>query len=468
MAEPFLKIPAFFVPVDSIRIEADVTDLEIEGEIPKELQGTFFRSGPNAFYPTLKDDNIINGDGVVQKWTIENGHVHFSNRYVRTERHMCERKAQRRLFGKYRNPYTDDPSVAHVKDRDNTANTNAWMHAGKLFALREDSHPTEIDPFTLETKGTWDFDGKLEAKSVTAHPKLDPVTGEWWSHGFFAKGDLANNDMCLQVISPGGELTRQEFFKAPFAGLTHDFAITREHVIIPVMPMTVDIERIKAGGDFFAYDPDVKSHFGIMPRNGSTSEMRWFKMPNAFMGHIMNAYTEGDKVIMDCTISRGNGFIFFKDVNGNPTSVEDSIATVSRLTFDLSSDDETFTIEPFEQAVGEMPRIDPRYITQKHRHGFMMLPDGLAHLDWETKEFTKYAIEGGMSGEPIFVPRSPDAPEGDGFLIGVVARFGKNRSDLVILDAQKLDAGPVAVAKLPFESPKAFHGNWYPKTFLKD
>lgn len=460
MPERFYDIPGFFGPVQSVRFEADIFDLEIVGEVPEELNGTFYRAGPNSFYPTLPDDNIINGDGVVQKYAIADGHVDFSCRYVRTERNVLERAARRRLFGKYRNPYTDDPSVSQVQDRDNTANTNAWFHAGRLFALREDSHPTELDPETLETLGTWDFDGALQAKAVTAHPKRDPVTGEWWSHGFFASGDIVNHDMCLQVISAEGKLERQEWFKGPYPGLTHDFAVTREHVIFPVMPMTAEIERIRAGGDFFAYDPELPCCFGIMPRNGTASEMRWFKMPNAFMGHIMNAYTDGDKVVVDCTISHGNGFRFFKDVNGKETSIEDSIATVSRLTFDMSKPDETFTIEPFPGAVGEMPRCDPRYAMSKYRYGFMMLPDGLAKLDWETGEFTKHALENGMSGEPVFVPRSADAPEGDGFLMGVVSRHGMNRADLVIIDTQDFAGKPRAIAKLPFDAPKAFHGNF--------
>jgi carotenoid cleavage dioxygenase-like enzyme len=458
--EKFHEIAGFFGPVKSARYEADVFDLEVEGELPAELDGTFYRSGPNSFYPTLEGDNIINGDGIVQKWAIADGHVDFSCRYVRTERYQLERAARRRLFGKYRNAYTDDPSVAGAKDRDNTANTNAWMHAGRLFALREDSHPTELDPATLETIGTWDFGGKLQARAVTAHPKLDPVTGEWWSHGFFASGDIVNHDICLQVIDAKGELVRQEWFRGPYPGLTHDFAVTREHVIFPVMPLTADLERIKDGGDFYAFDPDLPCCFGIMPRNGSAKDMRWFKMPHAFMGHIMNAYTDGDKVILDCTISHGNGFRFFKDVNGNDTEIADSIATVSRLTFDLSSPSEEFTIEPFAGAVGEMPRCDPRYAMSKYRVGYMMLPDGLARLDWETGELTKHQLVGGASGEPIFVPRSADAPEGDGFLIGVVSRHGENRADLVVLDTRDLSAEPLAIARLPFDAPKAFHGNW--------
>lgn len=462
MPEKFHDIAGFFGPVKSARYEADLFDLEVIGVIPPELNGTFFRSGPNAFYPTLEGDNIINGDGIVQKFAIAGGHVDFSCRYVRTERYQLERAARRRLFGKYRNAFTDDPSVADAKDRDNTANTNAWVHAGRLFALREDSLPTELNPETLETIGTWNFGGKLQAKAVTAHPKLDPVTGEWWSHGFFASGDVVNHDMCLQVIDAQGDLVRQEWFRGPYPGLTHDFAVTREHIIFPVMPLTADIDRMKAGGDFYAFDPDLPCCYGIMPRDGSATEMRWFKMPHAFMGHIMNAYTDGDKVILDCTISHGNGFRFFKDVHSNETPVADSVATVSRLTFDLSSDSETFTVEPFAGAVGEMPRCDPRFGMSKYMVGFMMLPDGLARLDWETGKLTKHHLTDGASGEPIFVPRSPDAPEGDGFLIGVVSRHGQNRADLVILDTANLAGEPLAIARLPFDAPKAFHGNWVP------
>jgi carotenoid cleavage dioxygenase-like enzyme len=462
MPEKFYDIPGFFGLVKPMRFEADVYDVEIEGEVPPELNGCFFRSGPVAFYPTIEDDNLINGDGLVQKYAIADGHVDFSCRYVRTARYELERKARRRLFGKYRNPYTDDPSVADVDQRDNTANTNAIMHGGKLFALREDSLPTEMNPETLETIGTWNFGGKLEARSVTAHPKFDPVTGEWWSHGFFATGDVESPDLCLQVINASGEMVRQHWFKGPYPGLTHDFAVTREHVIFPVMPLTTDMDRIKAGGDFYAYDPDLPCCYGIMRRDGDGSDMRWFKMPGAFMGHIMNAYSDGDKVFVDATISTGNGFPFFKDVKGEETAAEDAVATVSRLTFDLSKNASDFTIEPFAGAVGEMPRCDPRYSMSRYRYGFMMLPDGLARLDWETGKLTKHQLIGGASGEPVFVPRSADAPEGDGFLMGVVTRFAENRADLVILDAQNLDGPPLAVAKLPFNAPKAFHGSWAP------
>jgi carotenoid cleavage dioxygenase len=464
MPEKFYDVPGFFFKVKPMRFEADARDLEVIGQIPKELEGTFYRCCPNAQFPTIEHDNITNGDGMVTMLRIENGHADFKSRWVRTERFERERQARKRLFGLYRNPYTDDPSVADATDRDNTANTNAVMHAGRLFALREDSRPTELDPDTLETKGVWDFAGRLRSKAVTAHPKFDPVTGEWWSHGFFADKDLVNNKMCLQVIDKDGVLQREEWFDAPYAGLTHDFAVTRQHVIFPLMPLTVDPQRVQAGGDFYAYDPEKPCYFGIMRRDESVQNIRWFKRQNAFCGHIMNAYTEGDQVVVDCTISHGNGFSFFKDVNGQVTPPHEGVATLSRLTFDLSSPSDSYTVEPFAGAIGEMPRIHPGHYMSKYRYGYMLaIPGGIGRLDWETHTLQVHKLERTACGEPVFVPRGSTSAEGDGFVLSLVDRLDDNRSDLLILDAMNMTGEPLAVVKLPFRAPKAFHGSWVPR-----
>lgn len=199
VTEPFLPVPSFYGTIPAYRFEADVFDCEVVGEIPPQIEGAYFRAGPDTQYPTMEGDNIINGDGMVSAFYFRGGHVDFSCRYVKTQRLLAERAARRRLFGKYRNPYTDDPSTKGM-DRDNTGNTNAFFHAGKLFALREDSRPHEIDPFTLETGPQFDFGGKLRSLSLTAHPKVDPVTGEWWSFGLFSQKRL-EGEMSLQVCS---------------------------------------------------------------------------------------------------------------------------------------------------------------------------------------------------------------------------------------------------------------------------
>lgn len=67
-----------------------------------------------------------------------------------------------------------------------------------------------------------------------------------------------------------------------------------------------------------------------------------------------------------------------------------------------------------------------------------------------------------MTSEPVFVERGPGAAEGDGWILAVVYRGNENRSDLVVLDAQAIDKGPIATAELPRRVPFGFHGNWAP------
>ena len=142
------------------RIEADVFDLEVEGEVPAALNGAFYRCGPDPRYPPrLGDDININGDGMVTRFRFSDGHVDFRSRYVRTEKFRLESGARAALFGAYRNPYTDDPRVAG-RDR-TTANTNVVFHAGRLFALKEDGLPHELHPETLETLGRYDYGGGM-------------------------------------------------------------------------------------------------------------------------------------------------------------------------------------------------------------------------------------------------------------------------------------------------------------------
>jgi len=464
MSEPFQPIQSFYggseVP---LRFEADIYDCEVIGKIPVELEGTLYRLGPDTQYPTLQGDVIINGDGMISAFDFREGNVSFKNRYVKTERLLKERQAHHRLFGRYRNRHTDAIDTQGV-DRDNTGNTTALFHAGKLFALREDSLPHQIDPDTLATLPKWDFAGAIKSTGITAHPKIDPVTGEWWSYSFFARGTL-DPDMALQVIDAKGRLRREEFFRAPYGGVAHDFGVTREHVIFVVMPLTVDPERIDAGGDFYAYDPDLPSLWGIMRRDAGVGSIRWFRLKDCFSGHVMNAYTEGDRVHIDATISPGNAFTFFKDVKGNPTDPRQGIAQMTRLSFDLSSRTDHVVRRPFPGAIGEMPRCDPRRTMSKYRFGYFKTRDGLARLDWQTGELLAHATPGSRGAqEPVFVPRNAESPEGDGFVLSLVNMPTEGIAELRVLDAIRFDQEPVARVRLPFRQPMAFHGNFVSRT----
>lgn len=463
----FYPSESFYGQQQPSRFEADVYDCEVIGAIPPSIEGSLFRSGPDRQYPTMEGDVLINGDGMISAFHFENGHVDFRSRYVRTARFLAERKARRRLYGKYRNPVTDEPD-APPHDRDNTGNTTAFFHAGKLFALREDSRPHRIDPETLETGPIHDFDGALQSLCLSAHPKIDPVSGEWWSFGLFNRRQF-DGDMALMVADRTGKLVREEEFHSPYPGLAHDFAVTQDHVVFAVMPLTVDAARVAAGGDFYAYDPALAPAWGVMRRDASTASIRWFSVPEGFSGHILNAYSEGDTVHVDATISPGSAFRFFRDVNGHSVDPRLGIPTITRLSFDLATpSNDPVSRTPFPGAHGELPRADDRFQTLPYRYGFFKTQTGVARLDWRTMQLAEHRLDdiGGSAQEPIFVPRSPDAPEGDGHVLTLVTFPRENRCALYILDAMDMAGPPVARVLLPFNLYSAFHGWFVPAADL--
>lgn len=467
MPEVFQAFHSFGLQKRSpMRFEADVFECEVEGEIPAELQGAYYRTGGDRQFPTLEDDIILNGDGMFSMFRFDKGHVTYRSRYVQTERLKAEREARRRLYGTYRNKYTDDESVSNLPDRDNTGNTYAFAHHGELYALREDSRPYRLDPETLETLDPGEF-GALKSTALTAHPKIDPKTGEWWSYGVFAGGE-PTTDASLHVFDKTGRLIREDWFQTPYPGLSHDWGVTRDHLIFPIMPLTADDARLRAGGDYYQYDPDLPSKWGVMPRDGDpTRDMRWFDIPGIVMGHVMNAYSKGDKVVIDTPCSPGNCFSFFKDKNGNQPSPPETVTQITRIIFDLSKpDSEAVSLHPVNGALGDMPRIDDRFAMEKYRIGYFALRDfpqmGIGQINWETGDLKVHELEGAASQEPLFVPRSADSAEGDGFVLVAVDRMAEKRMDLLILDGNDVSRPPLATIKLPFAQPMAFHGCWMP------
>jgi carotenoid cleavage dioxygenase-like enzyme len=470
----------FFAP---LRFEADIHDCEVEGRIPLDLDGSFYRTCIDRRYPQRMPNDIpYNADGAVDLFRFRNGHVDFRTRYIRTPRYVAERAARRALFGVYRNKYTNDPSVAGVSM--NTGNTTPLLHAGKLYCLKESSPPMRVDPHSLKTLGEYDFDGKLEAKTFTAHPKIDPISGEMIAFSYEAKGDLTD-DISVQFFAPGGQLTRQLWFKAPIVSMMHDFAITQRHIILPTTAMVTSLDRLKQGLNHWAYDRSVPAWVGILPRDGNAEDVRWFKGPHdrAMLIHVTNARTEGNKVILDAPVARGNFNPQFPNLDGSAFDDEARRNTIRRWTFDLSKrGDEAWEEEILfaEVKPTSFTRMDDRYLTLPFRYSFSLMSDPAVplrdaggrtlrgevpnmwyRLDYQSGRIDRFSAgpSCGLS-EPQFVPRRQDAAEGDGYLIGVANDFAQMKSELVIADALQLAAGPIGRVKLPFRLHMQVHGCW--------
>src|SRR5665213_681423 len=217
MTKPFPQTMDFSGFNAPSRIEGEVFDLVIEGELPADIEGHWYRSIPDPQYPPKRGwDTYLSGDGMVSLFSFEDGHVDFRQRYVMTERLKRDRAARRSVHGLYRNPYTDDDGF--FGESRTASNTTPVFHAGKLLATKEDDRPYRIDPETLATIGPYDFDGALKSQTMTAHCRIDPETGELFFFGYEA-GGLATRDVAFCVADKDGKLVSEEWFDAPFVSL---------------------------------------------------------------------------------------------------------------------------------------------------------------------------------------------------------------------------------------------------------
>jgi len=462
------------------RFDAELLDCEVEGELPADMDGMFVRVGGEWYYPPkYPDDAVIHADGYISSFRIRNGRVSYRGRFVHTPRFEANLAAGRQQFGYYRNPFTHEPQVQGLDAT--VSNTAPLAHAGMLFTLKEDALPYRIDPETLDTIGPWDFEGGYRAQTFTAHPKIDPISGELITLGYEATGP-ASDDVFLYFIDPAGKVAREVRFKVPYVSIIHDFAVTQEHVIIPFACYTTDIERLKAGKIHWAWDRSRPSMIGIMRRDGDGSDIRWFTGPERCMMHTFNAYSEGNRVILYAPFYESNFFPFFPNVDGSPWDPSRAVAYVRRLTFDLDKPDDGWDEEiVFPMPISDLGKIDHRYLTLPQRYAFThfedrTLPftapvrDGFngkisncyGRFDLHTGELSSVFVGDHHSlQECSFVPRRGSIEEGDGYLVGTATNLKQKRTELIVVDATRLSDGVIARVHLPFLTGAQVHGCWF-------
>ncbi len=481
MALSYADYPALQGDFEPARFNSSVFDCEVVGTIPEGLNGTFYRAGAEWFYPPrFPDDSPFAADGIITSFRIAGGCCDFAARFIETPRYLANKAARRQLFGYYRNPFTHEREMqGKFNTFDTASNTNVIWFAGKLLALKEDAPPMEIDPVTLETRGFHDFAGGYKAPTFSAHPKVDGRTGEMITYGYEAEG-LASNAIWLYTIDPDGTVTSERRLAAPYLSMVHDIAISHNYILIPVYGMVSSLERLREGKIHWGWDTTVPSHIGVLPRNGSAGDVRWFTGPPMAMVHTFAATDHNGVITLDAAVSDGNPFPFFPDVHGRPFDGAAARTTIRRYTIDMNGSDAGWREERrFPDKAGALSRIDDRFMGHDYRYGLLGFADeylpfageaggrrpvnSLGRFDFATGE-----VEAMFAGpeyglqEVTFAPRSPDAPEADGWVMAVATNYETMKSELVIGDTANLTAGPVARVRLPFKAPGQIHGNWVP------
>jgi carotenoid cleavage dioxygenase len=304
----------------------------------------------------------------------------------------------------------------------------------------------------------------------TAHPKVDPATGELLFFGYGTPDDLGAG-MSYGTIDASGNVTRFDRFEAPYASMVHDFMFTEAHVLFPVMPLTASLERARRGLPPFAWEPGRGTRVGVMRRDAGTESIEWWSAPSCYVFHVMNAWEANGRIHADVMQFATPPKFTWPD--GSP--IEDQgPARPCRWTFDLNGAERAVKQEWLSDATGEFPRIDERFAGSAYRHGWFAghAEDApfsrIVHIDHHTQAVESYDLAvSDCTSEPVFVASSADAPEGDGWILAVVYRGKTRLSDLLIFDALQVSKGPVASVAVPYRVPNGFHGNWVPAGALQ-
>lgn len=432
-----------FAPVED---ELTAFDLPVSGEIPSDLQGRFLRIGPNPVNnPDPDTHHWFLGSGMAHGLRLDNGKARwFKSRYVRDDM-VVQAKGWPPVAG---------PRSA-LDIGSGIANTNILAHNGRTFALIEGGNlPVELDA-EMETLGRTDFEGTLPG-GLSAHPHLDPDTGELHSAVYSPFWNY------IQYVVIGKDFRVRKTVNIPVPGfpMVHDCMITANYFVVMDLPVILDADVAVQGYQLpYQWHPEYGARVGLLPREGAAEDISWHELEPCFVFHPMNAFEDEDgNVIMD--VVRYDS-LFAADMRG-PGGGR---SRLDRWTIDRSRP--RVHEQCLDDAMQEFPRIDERLTGKPYRYGYTAkLADDLTALG-----LRKHDLASGTSWlhsegehrvfmEPVFVPRSANAAEDDGWILAYVYDKRTDKSDVVILAAQDFAAGPIATVHLPRRVPYGFHGNW--------
>ncbi|MDH3753429.1 MAG: carotenoid oxygenase family protein [Acidimicrobiia bacterium] len=453
--------------------EYDAWDLDVEGEIPDDLNGVYLRNTENPLLAPIDRYHPFDGDGMLHSMTFEAGDAIYRNRFVRTDGFLAEQEAGESLWA----GIAEDPALAKrpegwgarrgMKD---ASSTDVVVHAGvALTSFWQCGDLYRFDPSTLDGRGKADFGGRFPPEGVSAHTKVDEHTGELLFFNYSTDAPY----MHYGELGPEGTLTNYIEVPLPGPRLPHDMAFTEHYAIVNDCPMFWDPRALDAGRHITRFFPDLPTRFGVIPRGGSTHEIRWFEAEPTFVLHWINAYEDGDEIVLDGFFEHDPSPRLPADATVDERLFRylDLFALDSRphrWRFDLTTG--TCREEPLGDNVREFGMINGRHAGRRHRYSYDALPvegwfgfRGVVKHDLETGREEIYELPDGVYGsETVMAPRDGADHEDDGYLITFTVDVDRDRSECLVLDAAQPGAGPLARLALPERICSGTHATWAP------
>jgi carotenoid cleavage dioxygenase len=452
-----------------LKEEVDAFELDVlEGVLPQDLDGVYLRNTENPLHEPLGRYHPFDGDGMIHQIDFRRGHVAYRNRFVQTRCLEAEQEANQSLWGGLADPAGTSlrPGFgAHGALKD-TASTDVIVHAGVALAtFYQCGEAYQLDPVTLEPLG---IAGWAPLEGVSAHPKVDLRTGELLFFNYSSYAPF----MHYGVVDRHRRRVHYVPIALPGSRLPHDMSFSEHYSILNDFPAFWDAKLLARGVHAVRMHRDLPSRFAVIPRYGRPEEVRWFDAEPTYVLHFLNAYEEGNELIMDG---------YFQD-DPTPPPLTDAPAGFAHLMAYL--DEHSFRPRlhrwRFDLATGrtreehldtqllEFGTINQAWCGRRNRYTYSttavpgwFLFDGFVKHDFDTGKVAIVKLARGRFGsEPVFAPRVGATVEDDGYLISFITDENTQTSECIVIDAQHFSDGPVCRIALPHKLSSGTHSWW--------
>ena len=456
--------------------EYDAEDLDVVGTIPADLDGVYLRNTENPVHASLGNYHPFDGDGMLHAIHFHGGRASYRNRFVRTDGLAAENEAGAPLWAGLAEPPARslrDGWGARTRMKD-ASSTDVVVHAGVAkSSFYQCGDLYRLDPRTLDDRGRESWDGRFPAEGVSAHTKVDEHTGEM----LFFNYSTAAPYMHYGVVDADDRLAHYVDIPLPGPRLPHDMAFTERFAILNECPLFWD-EALMAKGIYVVRNhPELPTRFAIIPRRGRSDEVRWFEAKPTYVLHWINAYEDGDEVVLDGFFQHNpqpslSGATTYYERISRFLSLDQMQARAHRWRFNLATG--ATREEDLSDRIMEFGMINGRHGGRRYRYAYNMtappgrfLFNGLVKHDLERGSEEHYAFADGIfASETPMAPRLGSTAEDDGYLLTFVTDMNADRSACWIFAAQDLKAGPIARVALPERISSGTHACWAPASAL--
>ena len=446
----------------------------IEGAIPTDIDGIYLRNTENQLHQPLGRYHPFDGDGMIHQIDFRGGRASYRNRWVRTRCFGAEQTAGGSLWGGLMDPPGTSlrPGFGAHGGLKDSSSTDIVVHAGQAIStFYQCGEGYVLDPATLDQLGTAPW---VPLDGISAHPKVDQRTGELLFFNYSKHAPY----MHYGVVDAQGRLAHYIPVPLPGPRLPHDMTFSEHWSIVNDLPLFWDADLLKRGIHAARMHDGVPARFGLIPRHGQPEQIRWFEAAPTYILHFLNAYEEGDEVVMDA---------YFQD-NPQPAPLPNTdgyghmMAYVDEHSFQPKLHRWRFNLadgstreERLDDRVLEFGMIDSRVAGRKHRYIYStttkpgwFLFNGFVKHDLQTGETSELMLaEGRYASEAPFAPRVGGVAEDDGYLVSFITDENSGTSECILIDAQDLAAGPVCRIALPHKISSGTHSCWTERMMLR-